>query len=45
VISCRARTRHTYERMSADTRPIVTFHADRFPRLGLPDRLPADGAR
>jgi len=23
---------------------IVTFHADRFPRLGLPDRLPADGA-
>ncbi|WP_155375275.1 RNA polymerase subunit sigma-70 [Catellatospora vulcania] len=22
---------------------IVTFHADRFPRLGLPDRLPADG--
>ncbi|RKN47650.1 RNA polymerase subunit sigma-70 [Micromonospora endolithica] len=22
---------------------IVTFHADRFPRLGLPERLPADG--
>ncbi|MEV0719606.1 RNA polymerase subunit sigma-70 [Asanoa sp. NPDC050611] len=22
---------------------IVTFHADRFPRLGLPARLPADG--
>ncbi|MEE3922222.1 hypothetical protein V2I01_39800 [Micromonospora sp. BRA006-A] len=21
---------------------IVTFHADRFPRLGLPERLPAD---
>ncbi|WP_410643236.1 RNA polymerase subunit sigma-70 [Amycolatopsis sp. lyj-346] len=23
---------------------ITTFHADRFPRLGVPDRLPADGA-
>lgn len=23
---------------------IVTFHADRFPRLGLPERLPAEGA-
>jgi hypothetical protein len=23
---------------------IVTFHADQFPRLGLPERLPADGA-
>lgn len=23
---------------------IVTFHGDRFPMLGLPDRLPADGA-
>ncbi len=23
---------------------ITTFHADQFPRLGLPDRLPADGA-
>jgi RNA polymerase sigma-70 factor (ECF subfamily) len=22
---------------------IVTFHDDRFPRLGLPERLPADG--
>jgi RNA polymerase sigma-70 factor (ECF subfamily) len=22
---------------------IVTFHADQFPRLGLPERLPADG--
>ena len=22
---------------------IVTFHSDRFPRLGLPERLPADG--
>ena len=22
---------------------IVTFHADRFPRLGLPERLPSDG--
>jgi RNA polymerase sigma-70 factor (ECF subfamily) len=22
---------------------IVTFHADRFPRLWLPERLPADG--
>ncbi|GLW51839.1 RNA polymerase sigma factor [Streptomyces sp. NBRC 14336] len=22
---------------------ITTFHADRFPRLGLPERLPADG--
>jgi RNA polymerase sigma-70 factor (ECF subfamily) len=22
---------------------IITFHADRFPRLGLPERLPADG--
>jgi RNA polymerase sigma-70 factor (ECF subfamily) len=22
---------------------IVTFHHDRFPRLGLPERLPADG--
>ena len=22
---------------------IVTFHADRFPRLGLPERLPGDG--
>ncbi|MET0415705.1 MAG: RNA polymerase subunit sigma-70 [Actinoplanes sp.] len=22
---------------------IVTFHGDQFPRLGLPDRLPADG--
>jgi RNA polymerase sigma-70 factor (ECF subfamily) len=22
---------------------IVTFHADRFPRLGMPERLPADG--
>ncbi|MDG4827824.1 RNA polymerase subunit sigma-70 [Solwaraspora sp. WMMD1047] len=22
---------------------IVTFHADRFPRFGLPERLPADG--
>ena len=22
---------------------IVTFHADHFPRLGLPERLPADG--
>ncbi|MGW0477468.1 hypothetical protein [Streptomyces coeruleorubidus] len=22
---------------------IVTFHDDQFPRLGLPDRLPADG--
>jgi RNA polymerase sigma-70 factor (TIGR02960 family) len=24
---------------------IVTFHADQFPRLGLPERLPAGGAR
>ena len=23
---------------------ITTFHADQFPRLGLPDRLPAYGA-
>lgn len=23
---------------------IITFHDDQFPRLGLPDRLPADGA-
>ena len=23
---------------------IVTFHADQFPRLGLPERLPADGS-
>jgi RNA polymerase sigma-70 factor (ECF subfamily) len=23
---------------------IVTFHDDQFPRLGLPERLPADGA-
>ncbi len=23
---------------------ITTFHADQFPRLGLPERLPADGA-
>lgn len=22
---------------------IVTFHDDQFPRLGLPERLPADG--
>jgi RNA polymerase sigma-70 factor (ECF subfamily) len=22
---------------------IVTFHGDQFPRLGLPERLPADG--
>jgi RNA polymerase sigma-70 factor (ECF subfamily) len=22
---------------------IITFHADQFPRLGLPERLPADG--
>lgn len=22
---------------------IITFHADQFPRLGLPQRLPADG--
>jgi RNA polymerase sigma-70 factor (ECF subfamily) len=22
---------------------IVTFHADQFPRFGLPERLPADG--
>ena len=22
---------------------IVIFHADQFPRLGLPERLPADG--
>jgi RNA polymerase sigma-70 factor (ECF subfamily) len=22
---------------------ITTFHADRFPRLGLPERLPAEG--
>ena len=22
---------------------IVTFHGDQFPRLGLPQRLPADG--
>jgi hypothetical protein len=23
---------------------IVTFHADQFPRLGLPERLPAAGS-
>ena len=24
---------------------IVIFHADQFPRLGLPERLPAGGAK
>ncbi len=24
---------------------IVIFHADQFPRLGLPERLPADGTQ